>query len=355
MYKEVIYLNNNTAKTNSNKNRILYYDILNILASIGVVFLHCNGLVHTFSNSLGWYQALIIEVCFYWPVPVFFMLSGATLMGYRDRYSTKEFLTKRFSRTVIPFIVWTIVSAIIKNINPLEIGIREFINQFINVSIENVYWFFIPLFSIYLSMPALSLLKDHRNTLWYLAGASFLLTSLLPSLFNYVGLSWNNNFNVTVINGYVMFVIIGYLLSNEDFTRKKRILIYVLGIIGAVLRYSMTIYLSLRDQTLNRTFFGYTQYHSVFLAVAVFVFVKNSKLIDKLKYNKKASSIITKISGCSFGVYLVHMIVIRFLNEILPDFVGVEWRLIGPFIVYSLSLIITCILRKIPFVKRVIP
>ena len=131
------------------KKRVLYFDILNICATLGVVFLHTNGIAHTYSNTADWFQALAIEVLFYWPVPIFFMLSGATLMNYRSRYTTAEFFKKRFMRTVIPFVVWTLLTAAVKRINPLVIGEKDFINRCFNTSIENVYWFFIPLFAIY--------------------------------------------------------------------------------------------------------------------------------------------------------------------------------------------------------------
>lgn len=52
---------------------------------------------------------LAIEVLFYWAVPIFFMLTGATLMRYRERYDTKTFLLKRFQRTVIPFLAWSTI------------------------------------------------------------------------------------------------------------------------------------------------------------------------------------------------------------------------------------------------------
>ena len=76
--------------------RIVYFDVLNILACVSVVILHHNGIVHHFSNSTAWNQALVAEVLFYWAVPVFFMLSGATLLNYRERYSTRVFFKERF-------------------------------------------------------------------------------------------------------------------------------------------------------------------------------------------------------------------------------------------------------------------
>ena len=92
--------------------RVVYFDLLNICAALAVVFLHCNGNVHVFSDSLAWKQALIIEVCMYWAVPIFFMLSGANLMGYREKYSTPVFFKKRILRTAIPFLAWSLICAI---------------------------------------------------------------------------------------------------------------------------------------------------------------------------------------------------------------------------------------------------
>ena len=63
------------------KKRILYFDILNILACFGVVCLHQNGIVHWYDiHTAPFKQSLIFEVGFFWAVPIFFMLSGATYL-----------------------------------------------------------------------------------------------------------------------------------------------------------------------------------------------------------------------------------------------------------------------------------
>ena len=78
------------------RKRIVYFDVLNVLACLCVVGMHCNGAVHVFSDSSVWRQSLLVDVLAYWAVPVFVMLSGATLMNYRRRYSTKVFLDGAF-------------------------------------------------------------------------------------------------------------------------------------------------------------------------------------------------------------------------------------------------------------------
>ena len=73
-----------------NAGRVIYFDILNVVAAFGVVAMHFNGLVHAYMPTWDWVQAHAVDCLFYWAVPVFFMLSGSTLMDYRDRYTTKE-------------------------------------------------------------------------------------------------------------------------------------------------------------------------------------------------------------------------------------------------------------------------
>ena len=42
------------------KDRVVYFDVLNIAAIFGVIMLHCNGFAHTYSDTLAWYQALLV-------------------------------------------------------------------------------------------------------------------------------------------------------------------------------------------------------------------------------------------------------------------------------------------------------
>lgn len=86
--------------------------VANISACLGVIILHANGIFWAFPSGHLWYTANFLETFFYWPVPVFFMISGATLIDYRERYSTKTFIIKRLQRTLIPFIAWSVFSVV---------------------------------------------------------------------------------------------------------------------------------------------------------------------------------------------------------------------------------------------------
>lgn len=170
-------------KEKSKSERIVYYDILNILACFCVILLHCNGMAHVYSNNRGWYISLIFECIACWAVPVFFMLTGATLMDYRKKYDTKTFFKKRVLKTLIPFVAWAIIVFIWKKTNNIikidDLSVRGIMNFMILGNEEVTYWFFWAIFSIYLCLPVLSHLTEdkHRKILWYIAIVSAIFNS----------------------------------------------------------------------------------------------------------------------------------------------------------------------------------
>ena len=337
------------------KKRVLYYDVLNILATIAVVAMHMNGIVHWYSDTLAWKQALVVEVGGFWAVPVFLMLSGATLMGYRERYTTKEFFKKRMLRTLIPFVIWSLISMVGYGYDISALGVRGIINKIICCEFETVYWFFPVLFSVYFAIPVISLLKDNRKVLWYMVGGAFAFYSFLPLAFSWFGLAWNYNLQMPVVAGYLMFPVLGYLLSTQDLKKSHRIGIYIASLLCVAFRYVAILTMSQADGEVNRKYFDNVGFYCVILAGAVFLFIKNSSLVGKIGENEKLVKVIKTVSGCSFGVYLVHM---HFMNHVLYRVIerdSLMWRTAGIVIVYIASLAIVYVIRKIPVLKKIVP
>lgn len=340
------------------KKRVVYYDCLNIAACISVVALHCNQMVHTWQPGNNWLFALLIEVLFYWAVPVFFMLTGATLMRYRDRYGTKTFLSKRVKRTVIPFIAWSLIWFLLFSIRKegVHLGPRSFINMMLNNQIEQVYWFFFPLFSIYLSMPLLSLLADNKKALAYGVGAAFILQSVLPYVLPIFGIQWTNSISVLALSGNLLFTALGYLLSTTELTKKQRLMIYALGIIGTVIRFGYTAISSEAIGGVDRLFFNYLAFPAVLQGAAVFTLFKS---LDFSALGEKGMRLLSTVSSCSFGVYLIHKPILdhlilspRCLN--IP-MTSISLRTVGVIIFYIFCVGIILALKQIPLVKKIVP
>ena len=306
--------------------RILYYDMLNIAACICVIALHQNGLVHSFSDSSAWKGALVIEVVCYWAVPIFFMLTGATLIDYRKKYNTKTFFKKRILRTMIPLFFWDLIFLIWKSwteqIDLNGRGIKDIISMFTNNEIQNVYWFFIPLFSIYLSIPVLSMIveatkeiKKTNKIFLYMIGIQFLLYSLLPCLFRMIGFRWNDGMQLYVGSGYLIFVLLGYVLSHNEFPKNTRVVLWILGIAGAAFRYFYTLVTSISRGEKDTLLFDYRYFPGVLLGVAVFVLFKYIPW-DKFLADDRIKRIISIVSSCSLGVYMIHILVMTYMQQI---------------------------------------
>lgn len=341
------------------KSRVVYFDILNILACFAVLLLHHNGIVHYYDvNSLEWKQSLAFEVLFYWAVPVFFMLTGATLLDYRDKYTTKQFFYKRLLRSIFPFLLWSVILLIytwfVKDTFPYK-NIKSIFDAIILTKLPygEVYWFFIPLISLYCFIPVLSLIKDNKNIFWYIVIFMFITHSVLPVLFNLIGIGYNYSLQFPM-DGYVIFLVLGYLFSKIELSKKQRVVIYILGGGMLLFRYFVTYYYSLQDGKVNRIVFGYTQFHSVILALAIFVFVRY--MVSGTEFFTKNGRVFSSLSSCSLGIYLIHKLVMNYellVLNIKPD--NVYWRFLGAFLTYTICLLIVFFIKKIPYLRRIFP
>lgn len=347
-------VSNKAGGSSERRSRVLYFDLLNIGATICVIYLHCNGMVHTFSPGYNWVLALAIECLFYWAVPVFFMLTGATLIGYRRRYSTTDYFKRRVARVVIPFFAWSLIwYLLIPGVNGGVYSVGDWLTKTLNNQVCDIYWFFFPLFGIYLSMPLLSLLDDRYRLQLYLVAGTFILESLLPFVLPAVGVSAGAVVTVSSAASYVMFVLLGPLLSQYDIKPKTRLAVYALGLLGLVFRFAYTLLSSESIGNVDRLYFNYIAFPSVLLSVAVFVWFKYRDWTFLSRWGVKIAS----IAACSFGVYLVHYPI---LHRIVFARLGVSpnsilFRTVGALLFYVVVVLGVYVAKRIPVVRKLFP
>ena len=339
--------------------RIVYYDILNIISIIAVIAMHHNAIVHGNPLIRAWNTSLIVDCICYFAVPVFCMVTGATLMNYRTKYNTKTFFKKRLSKVLIPFLFWAAIMFIwrIYVLKDLTInGPRELLNTFFNSEEQKVYYFMFAILGTYLMMPLLSQLAEekYRMTLWYIVGVYFAINACLVPLLNVLNIKWNMDFSMH-IGEYVFMAILGYLLSTEDLKKEYRVLIYLGAVVGLFYRYIVTFILSKNLGEVDKSCWGYHTWNSILLAASVFLIVKRVAEVHPIS-NAKIIKLLEMLSSCTFGIYLIHRIVIYY--EI--DWFNINsnswlWRTIWVVPTYVISLGIVYILKKIPVLKRIVP
>lgn len=339
--------------------RVVYFDLLNILAIISVIALHHNGIVHSNPNVRAWGTSLIVECICYFAVPIFIMLSGANLLTYREKYDTKTFFKKRFSKILIPFAFWATFMFIWKICTGqlvINYTFKEIINSIFSNREESIYYFIWLILGLYLTIPYLSLTakKENKNTIILTIILYFIFNSIFCGVLPLFGINYNFDFSVQ-LGGYVIYLLLGYIIANFDINKKTRVLIYVLAVIGLIYRFSTTYYLSKSLGYVYNKNWGYLSWHCFLLSSAVFLFIKNMNLA-KITKRKKMCNILKEISSCSFGIYFIHLIV-KYYEIVLFNISEYSWifRTFGVLLTYFISLIVVYILKKVPILNKIVP
>lgn len=337
-----------------------YMDVLNIIAIISVIAMHCNGIVHGSPNTRAWTTSLIVECLCYFAVPLFFMISGANLLKYRERYDTKTFFSKRLTKVLIPFVFWATIMFIwkisIHKIIPNSWDWKYFVNGFFQNTEETTYYFMFDILALYLTIPFLSLVakKNNKKVLWFTVFLYIIFNGFIPNILCLFKISFNTNLSVQ-IGKYACYAILGYLLSDFEISKKNRVLIYIGALIGLVYRFTTTYFLSKAAGKIIKITWGYGSWHCMLLAISVFLIVKHAKINNLLK-NPKIAKSCQKLAGYSFGIYLIHLIVKHYIVQLLLiNPASWQFRTIGVLGIYMVSAVIVAVMKKIPILKIFVP
>ena len=337
-----------------------YITLMSVVSAIAVAALHTNGCFWRFSSTESyWFSANIIECVFYFAVPIFFMISGATNLEYFDKYSTGVFYWKRIKKTVIPYVFWSLMGLVylisLKRMNVAEVNVKYIIKGLSSFSIINLYWFFSPLFLTYLSMPLFAAVqKDRKKSVFtWLVVLTFICNILLPFVISQMKVNYVFPMSITVGSSYLIFIMLGYLLATNEIKLPVRLIIYALGIVGLLAHIIGTYKLSIAAGEIIRTYKGYVAVPCILYSVAIFVFVKQVGM--KIK-SEKAWKVIGFFGKYTFSLYLMQWFFLDAVEHYTKiNTLSLVYRLGGPFVIFAACIIITFILRKIPIVKWIVP
>ena len=344
-----------------NKRRVLYFDVLNVLSCFSVVCLHSNGYVHEYIKDDYWWLRVFIEVICFFAVPVFFMLSGATLMDYRKKYSTKEFVKKRIQKAFFPFLFWSVIFLLFHSMLLIRSGNdvlswKDIIESFVTGTIPYAnYWFFIPLFLLYAFLPFLSYIVEGRREkqVKLLCIVLFLFQFLIPSLYKLIGV--NAQYDLP-IGGFFVYALMGYHLSKSTYEKNNTTLVLVclLAVLFLIIRYSV-IYFS---EEKNPWAFSYFGMYALFPSITVFLLVK--KLFpgnDSYVYNRDYEGINkcwSFLAKKSYGVFLIHTFLISNLMRLI-ELKSVHFIPFSIMVAYFGSVLIVHFMQKNALMRHTVP
>ena len=336
-------------------------DNLRAFAILGVLLLHAATpyvVLYGKIDAGDWQTGIIFNALSRWCVPIFLMISGALLLGRKEE-PLVDFFKKRANKILLPFIVWSLVyygwSTYMWNPG---YSVKEFLILFFNNKVYYHLWYFYALIGIYLLLPIFNIFINHatRQMIGYVVGLWF----LFYGGFRYYSYVISNDFTLFFpLSEYIGFVLLGYYFSKFEVAKKWRMLIYVIGVIGAIETIVRTNALTQAQGQFTSYAFSYSSPNVIVMSIALFVFVKYwvDKKAEASTY--QTNDIVKLIGQASFGIYLVHAMI---LDKVRPLFFEGNELFVKPLlaiplqvlIVLVISTLIVWIIQKIPGVRRIV-
>lgn len=319
------------------KTRVFSLDLLRVIACYLVIQVHAGEFFY-----IGEGNAVIAGNDAHWvgllnsigrsAVPLFIMLTGFFVLPVKDEMSS--FFKKRFTRVAIPFVVWCIFYAFYKFFAG-EIDIQTvFLNVLkipVNFGTEVGHlWYVYMLIGLYLFIPIISpwiKQASQRGLLFYLT--IWAITLLLPYIHQIFPevlgeCFWNNTPLLYYFSGFLGYAILGAYLKKYHSQKKQSDLLVgaILLIVGLVI----TTYI-FQDRLYTQAYtpelelsWGYGTINVAMMALGLFFIFKNINCT-----NSAATKTITSISNMSYGMYLLHIMILNVFYSMFNETIAVIW------------------------------
>ena len=352
---------NNFNEEKGMKDREVCFDYLRIISALGVIIIHVCAMQWSILDihSGQWACLHIYDMLMKFSVPIFFMISGRFFLDPTREMPIIKIWNKSL-RIVVVFIFWSVVYTILNICRVIGEGssLKENLNWIIIEFFSGEYhmWFLYAILGLYLVTPILRKIVENKSlieyflTLFIVFGLVWPTAEQIPKigvLFSNIGTLMA--FRMTT--GYVGCYVLGYYLYKYSLSHKKKTIIYALGILGAVFSIVATLLVSWKTGSASAKLASYLTVNVVLTSAAIYIAALN------FFKNKKANKTVTMISKYSFGCYLIHPLFLWIFEWIgfVPSIccTAISVPLIS-LIALLLSLLLTVIFDKIPYLRKVI-
>jgi len=285
-------------------------------------------------------------------IGLFIMVSGALLLPVN--ISTEQFLKKRFSKIVGPTLFWSLVyffmAPVTETVDQGH-GLISLLSIPFSPQFNSVLWFMYMLSGLYLLSPIISpwlKYKGRKEIKFYLC--LWGITMCYPLLRDFIVVNEGHTGILYYFGGYVGYFLLGYYLKN--YVNKPLWVCLLLFVIPVMIAACVKLFHVLVD------FYDMFWYLSIFVAMmstALFLSIKriNVDYDSNIWWQEKT----VLISNCCFGIYLVHILVMRsFLWKLslFQEMSGIIQIILVTIITFLISFIITWGVSFLPFAEYII-
>jgi surface polysaccharide O-acyltransferase-like enzyme len=321
-------------KKNERENRdlkALDAELLRCLACFFVVLEHCAGLDFTSSILLN----SVSRFC----VPIFVIISGRFCL---TKVQLVPYYLKKCLHLMLIFLFWSSIYILCDII--LENKVASFKKIVVSI-VEGPthFWYIYAAIALYLATPILYVFCNHatREQLIYFLILTFFFGSIISfalrtAYFPLLGIIVEK-MKIGYTVAFLFLFVFGYYREKFSVEKRRRILLYGAGLLGLFVTFLGTWFLHERGRP-SQELLSFFAPNVILYSLAIYVFVTEKK--NKLNHsNQKYIKIISKISFCSLGIYLLHPLL---LQQVIVKIPGLS--LFPNIILISLKAILTFLL-----------
>lgn len=334
--------------------RIVYIDFIRVLAMFLVVLAHaCASRLEHGVGSVDWNVAHSLVIITEVAVPLFFMISGSTILNSPKTRSIRYLFKHRLPKILVPFIIWSIITAYFARQIDGTYTYHSFMQSVISMYHQPViiaYWFIYPLISLYLLSPLLKAMVDSLSStrlnylliLWFVF--MMIIPAIIPALPSDIRVYFKAySMSKIVFSSYLGYFLLGYKLSQE----KHRKTNWIVGILLILILFTINIEIGLID---NKSLWKILNIFSIgsvpFIAGLIFVVLRSFEN----KYHHWFSKLIEILAPLTYGVYLIHGLVINLVEQ----WFGTSVYFTNFLLASLISLVVIFILSKIPLIRKIL-
>lgn len=341
------------------KKRETELDILRLLAMLAVIWVHVGGMetdiLPTSDPNCQW--LIFLKSVMTWEIPVYVMISGRFFLD-PDRQMPFSKILKAIGRLVLAFVVWNVVYQIwyIGRDTYTGLNWKGILSQALIGPYH--FWYLYMIVGLYLITPFLRKITEDKCLSEYFVGLFFLFMLLtkyavqLPFVGSTIG-SMVGSMSMNFVLGYSGYYVLGYYLRRYPLSDKWERVLYVCGAVLLLLGAATNTVCSAREGAYTERFTGYTNPNTIIVAAAIYTLF--TKRISKVQFSEKVTHLISKLSEYSFGVYLVHALVLDFIGM-----TGLKPTLLHPVIMmpvimlltFAVAAVLVAMIRKVPNIGK---
>ena len=356
-------------KNDMNKKRVIWIELLRIMACIGVIGIHA-GSQHFRDMPLDssvWAVSNFYHGINRFAVASFIMISGCLYLDSKRTWNLRRLWKKNILPIAAAYIFWQMFYAVYRIITngTLAKGSKAALVKFM-VYISKSYfhlWYLPMLIGLLIITPMLwEIVNSARGKQWeeYMI-VLFLVFQILPYTINYFPFPWKEHImdilqtvQPEMVTGYIGYFILGHYLSHYEISKKLEYLVYVLGVILILAAIGLCYISSQKSGKPIQSFYENYTLAGFFWGSSFFLFFKN--YVSKIKWNEKQEKRICYLGSCTFGIYLIHALIRDILHRIGIDSMMISNTAIAiPVLItmiFVLSLAAVMIIKKIPRVSK---